>query len=78
MEDLRKELIQVSHNKYSTKTCETILDAVAGAKVKNIDYQRVHYDIRPFGRTMKSVSQKGRPASSGKYWRKVVEILVNI
>jgi len=39
VEDLRKELIPVSHNKCSTKTCETILDAVAGDKVKNIDYQ---------------------------------------
>ena len=36
---MRKELIPVSHNKCSTKTCETILDAVTGDKVKNVDYQ---------------------------------------
>ena len=36
VEDLRAELIPVSHNKCSTKTCETIL---AGDKVKNVDYQ---------------------------------------
>ena len=39
MEDLREELVPVSHNKCSTKTCENILNAVAGDKVKNIDYQ---------------------------------------
>ena len=39
VEDLRAELIPVSHNKCSTKTCETILNAVAGDKVKNVDYQ---------------------------------------
>ena len=39
VEDLRKELVPVSHNKCSTKTCEKILDAVANDKVKNIDYQ---------------------------------------
>ena len=39
VEDLRKELVPVSHNKCSTKTCEKILDAVASDKVKNIDYQ---------------------------------------
>ena len=39
VEDLREKLLPVSHNKCSTKTCETILDAVAGDKVKNIDYQ---------------------------------------
>ena len=39
VEDLREELVPVSHNKCSTKTCQAILDAVAGDKVKNIDYQ---------------------------------------
>ena len=39
VEDLRAELIPVSHNKCSTKTCETILNAVAGDKVKYIKYQ---------------------------------------
>ena len=39
VEDLRAELIPVSHNKCSTKTCGTILNAVAGDKVKNVDYQ---------------------------------------
>ena len=39
VEDLREELIPVSHNKCSTKTCETILDAVASDKVKKDDYQ---------------------------------------
>ena len=36
---MREELVPVSHNKCSTKTCENILSAVAGDKVKNIDYQ---------------------------------------
>ena len=36
---MREELVPVSHNKCSTKTCENILNAVAGDKVKNIDYQ---------------------------------------
>ena len=39
VEDLREELVPVSHNKCSTKTFEKILDAVARDKVKNIDYQ---------------------------------------
>lgn len=39
VEDLREKLLPVSHNKCSTKTCETILEAVAGDKVKNIEYQ---------------------------------------
>ena len=39
VEDLREKLLPVSHNKCSTKTCETILNAVAGDKVKNVDYQ---------------------------------------
>ena len=39
VEDLREELVPVSHNKCSTKTCKNILNAVAGDKVKNIDYQ---------------------------------------
>ena len=36
---MREELVPVSHNKCSTKTCQAILDAVVGDKVKNIDYQ---------------------------------------
>ena len=39
VDDLREELVPVSHNKCSTKTCENILNAVAGDKVKNFDYQ---------------------------------------
>ena len=39
VEDLREKLLPVSHNKCSTKTCETILNAVAGDKVKYIKYQ---------------------------------------
>ena len=39
VEDLRAELVPVSHNKCSTKTCEKILDAVASDKVKNNAYQ---------------------------------------
>ena len=39
MEDLRAELVPVSHNKCSTRTCEKILDAIAGDKVKNNAYQ---------------------------------------
>ena len=39
VEDLRAELVPVSHNKCSTKTCEKILDAVASDKAKNNAYQ---------------------------------------
>ena len=39
VEDLRGELVPVSHNKCSTKTCEKILDAVASDKVKKDNYQ---------------------------------------
>lgn len=39
VEDLREELVPVSHNRCSTKTCENILNAVAGDKVKDNDYQ---------------------------------------
>ena len=39
VEDLREKLLPVSHSKCSTKTCETILNAVAGDKVKYIKYQ---------------------------------------
>ena len=34
VEDLREELVPVSHNRCSTKNCEKILDAVASDKVK--------------------------------------------
>ena len=37
--DLREELVPISHNRCSTKTCENILNAVAGDKVKDNDYQ---------------------------------------
>lgn len=39
VEDLWEELVPVSHNRCSTKTCENILNAVAGDKVKDNDYQ---------------------------------------
>ena len=39
MEELRAELVPISHNKCSTKTCQRILDAVADDKVKNNAYQ---------------------------------------
>ena len=39
VEDLRTELVPVSHNRCSTKNCEKILDAVASDKVKNNAYQ---------------------------------------
>ena len=39
VEDLREELVPVSHNKCSTKTCEKILDAIASDKVKNSEHQ---------------------------------------
>ena len=39
VEDLRAELVPVSHNCCSTKTCERILNAVAGDKVKTDAYQ---------------------------------------
>ena len=39
VEDLREELLPISHNKCSTKTCESILDGVASDKIKNNDFQ---------------------------------------
>ena len=39
IEDLQAELVPVSHNCCSTKTCERILNAVVGDKVKDIKYQ---------------------------------------
>ena len=39
VEDLREELVPISHNRCSTKTCENILNAVAGDKVKDNNYQ---------------------------------------
>lgn len=39
VEDLRQELVPISHNRCSTKTCENILNAVAGDKVKDNNYQ---------------------------------------
>ena len=42
VEDLRTELVPVSHNRCSTKNCEKILDAVASDKVKN----NAHQDAR--------------------------------
>lgn len=45
VEDLRAELVPVSHNRCSTKTCEKILDAVASDKVKNNAYQDARTDV---------------------------------
>ncbi len=39
MEDLREELVPISHNKCSTKTCEKILNTIAKDKVKENDHQ---------------------------------------
>lgn len=39
VEELREELVKVSHNRCSTKTCEKILDAIASDKVKENDFQ---------------------------------------
>ena len=39
VEELREELVKVSHNRCSTKTCETILNAIANDKVKENAYQ---------------------------------------
>lgn len=39
VEELRDELVKVSHNRCSTKTCEKILDAIASDKVKENDFQ---------------------------------------
>ena len=41
VEDLRAELVPVSHNKCSTKTCEKILDAVASDKAVS----HTHLDV---------------------------------
>lgn len=39
VEDLREELVPISHNRCSTKNCEKILKAIATDKVKENDYQ---------------------------------------
>ncbi len=39
VEELREELVPISHNRCSTKTCEKILNAIANDKVKENDYQ---------------------------------------
>ena len=39
VEDLREELVPISHNRCSTKSCEKILDTIARDKVKDNDYQ---------------------------------------
>ncbi len=40
VEDLREELVPISHNRCSTKSCEKILDAIARDKVKDMLLQR--------------------------------------
>lgn len=39
VEDLKEELVPVSHNRCSTKTCEKILDAIRNDKVKDDEHQ---------------------------------------
>jgi hypothetical protein len=39
VEDLGEELVPVSHNRCSTKTCEKIIDAIRNDKVKDNEYQ---------------------------------------
>ncbi len=39
VEDLREELVPVSHNRCSTKTCEKILDTIKNDKVKDNEHQ---------------------------------------
>ncbi len=39
VEELREELVPISHNRCSTKTCEKILTAIRSDKVKGNDYQ---------------------------------------
>ncbi|WOO35664.1 IS110 family transposase [Anaerocolumna sp. AGMB13020] len=39
VEDLREELVPVSHNRCSTKTCEKILDTIKNDKVKGNEHQ---------------------------------------
>lgn len=39
VEDLREELVPISHNRCSTKTCQNILDNVKGDKALQNDYQ---------------------------------------
>lgn len=39
VEGLREELVPISHNKCSTKTCEKILNAIANDKVKENEHQ---------------------------------------
>lgn len=66
MEDLREELVPVSHNRCSSKTCENILNAVASDKVKNAQYQEyrdivtlgIVKDIRHYDEQLKDVDEK--------------------
>ncbi|OYP57584.1 IS110 family transposase, partial [Lachnotalea glycerini] len=39
VEDLREELVPISHNRCSTKTCEKIMDAIKSDKVKDNEHQ---------------------------------------
>lgn len=39
VEDLREELVPISHNRCSTKTCEKIIDAIKSDKVKDNEHQ---------------------------------------
>lgn len=39
VEDLREELVPISHNRCSTRTCEKILDAIKSDKVKDNEHQ---------------------------------------
>ncbi len=66
MEDLRAELVPISHNTCSTKTCQKILDAIASDKVVDGEYQEyrdivtqsIVSDIRHYDEQLKDVDAK--------------------
>ena len=66
VEDLKDELVPVSHNRCSTKTCEKILNAIATDKVKENDYQDARdmvtqgiiSDIRHYDKQLEEVDKQ--------------------
>ena len=74
--DLREELVPVSHNKCSTKTCEKILDAVASDKVKKNDFQdardmvtlSIVSDLQHYDKQLAEVDKMYHPAVKVRIW----------
>lgn len=63
MEDLRSELVPISHNRCSTKTCQNILDTVKNDKALENDYQdsrdmiirSLVKDLKHYGEQLKDI-----------------------